>query len=88
MSAMSTINENSKPYLGNTVSGRYAWWAGQELNHPLENIASYAKLIVDEYNRLINGEIDIAQFEENTPHIEAETPLNYIRDRICMFYPK
>jgi hypothetical protein len=85
---MSIVEDFVTPYQGTTSIGRYVWHAGQELNHPVENIASYAKLIISEYNRLINEEIDIAQFEANTPHIEEDTPLNYIRDRICMFYPK
>jgi len=85
---MSIVEDFVTPYQGTTVIGRYIWWAGQELNQPVENIASYAKLIIAEYNKLINEEIDIAQFESNTPHIEEDTPLNYIRDRICMFYPK
>jgi hypothetical protein len=85
---MTTTVDFTTPYVGDSTCDRYIWWIGQELNHPVENIASYAKLIIVEYNKLINGEIDIKQFEENTPTIEEKTPLNYIRGRICIFYPK
>ena len=84
---MSTIIEGATPYEGTTVSGRYNWWAGQEIGHANPNIDAYAKLINNEFQKLENGEIDIKQFEENTPNIEDETPLNYIRNCILIHYP-
>ena len=58
---MSTIIEGATPYEGTTVSGRYNWWAGQEIGHANPNIDAYAKLINNEFQKLENGEIDIKQ---------------------------
>ena len=84
---MSTIHPDAIPYDGTTVSGRYNWWASQEIGNENPNIDTYAKLINSEFQKLLDGEVDIKQFEDNTPHIEDETPLNYIRDRIIENYP-
>lgn len=85
---MSTIKE---PFIfyreGQPISDRYAWWAEQEIDNPSENISTYAKLIVNEYKKLLNGEIDINEFEKNTPEIEENTVLNYIIKCIISFYP-
>jgi hypothetical protein len=79
---------NYIPYQeGQPYSDRYAWWATQEIGNQNSNIDSYAKLLTQEYQKLINGEINIEQFEENTPEIDEETPLNYIRNRIIEWYP-
>lgn len=72
---------------GQPFSERYAWWAEQEINHENQNISDYANLIVEEYQKLINQEITIEQFESNTPEINEDTPLNYIRNRIIGWYP-
>jgi len=79
--------EVSPSYQGTTVNGRYIWWAAQELTNTIENIVIYAKLIISEYKKLSNNEIDITEFKANTPHIADTTPLNYIRDQICIHYP-
>lgn len=84
---MSSILQNAIPYEGTTISGRYNWWASQEIGNENPNIDTYAKLINSEFQKLLDGEIDIKQFEDNTPHILDKSPLNYIRDRIIEFFP-
>ena len=75
------------PYEGNRVVGRYMWWVAQELNQENPNIDTYAKLLISEFARLENGEITLEEYEQNTPSIEDETPLNYIRNQIIKHYP-
>jgi len=75
------------PYEGNRVVGRYMWWVAQELNHENPNIDTYAKLLISEFEKLENGEITMEEYEQNTPSIEDETPLNYIRNQIITHYP-
>lgn len=79
---------NYIPYQdGQPFSERYAWWVGQEIGNENLNIDSYAKLIQQEYQKLINNEISLKEFESNTPEIDEETPLNYIKNRIIEWYP-
>jgi hypothetical protein len=72
---------------GQPFSQRYAWWAEQEIGNENLNIDTYARLIQQEYQKLVNNEITLEEFEINTPKIDEETPLNYIRDRIIEWYP-
>lgn len=69
------------------VHENYFKYVQNELNHNNSNIDFYARLIQEEYQKLINGEITIEEFEANTPEIDEETPLNYIRNRIIEWYP-
>lgn len=69
------------------IHENYFKYVQNELNHNNSNIDSYARLIQEEYQKLINGEITIEEFEANTPEIDEETPLNYIRNRIIEWYP-
>jgi hypothetical protein len=62
----------------------YYYWVEKEIGNENPIIDSYAKLIVQEYNKFFNGEITIEQFKENTPEIEVETPLNYIRNMLVI----
>jgi hypothetical protein len=79
---------NYIPYQdGQPLSERYAWWAQKEIGHQNLNIDSYAKLIQQEYQKLINNKISLEEFESNTPEIDEETLLNYIRNRIIEWYP-
>ena len=84
---MSSQDNKQPPYEGNRVVGRYMWWVAEELNHTNPNIDAYAKLLISEFARLENGEITIEEYEKNTPNIEDETPLNYIRNQIITHYP-
>ena len=82
------VPENEQlPNEGTSITSRYMWWVAQELNHSNPNIDSYAKLIISEFARLEKDEITIEEFDKNTPNIEDETPLNYIRNRILVHYP-
>lgn len=72
---------------GQPYSDRYAWWATQEIGHENLNINDYAILISEEYQKLNNKEITVEEFRENTPEIDEETPLNYIRNCIIYWYP-
>lgn len=69
------------------VHENYFKYVQNELNHNNSNIDFYARLIQEEYQKLINGEITIEEFEANTPEIDEETSLNYIRNRIIEWYP-
>lgn len=69
------------------IHENYFKYVQNELNHNNSNIDSYARLIQEEYQKLINGEITIEEFEANTPEIDEETPLNYMRNRIIEWYP-
>lgn len=71
---------------GQPISERYAWWASIEIGNPNLNIDAYAKLIQEEYKKLINNEITLDQFKDNTPEINEETTLNYIRNMIILGY--
>lgn len=84
---MSTNTENIEECPETITSHIYAWWAKKEIGHSNPNIDEYAKLIVNEFTKLKNGEIDLKQFEDNTPNINDETPLNYIRNCILIHYP-
>jgi hypothetical protein len=77
----------STQYEGTRVVGRYMWWVGKELGHPNPNIDAYAQRIITEFAKLEANEITVDEFKENTPNIEDETPLNYIRNCIMMHYP-
>jgi hypothetical protein len=68
-------------------SNRYAWWALREIENPNSHVSEYAKLITKEYQKLINKEIAIEQFEQNVPKINEDTCLNYIRDCIIYWHP-
>lgn len=72
---------------GQPFSDRYAWWTSREIGHKNENINSYALLIQQEYQKLINKQITLKEFELNTPEISEQTPLNYIRNTIIYWYP-
>lgn len=72
---------------GQPVSNRYAWWATKEIGHQNKKINDYAILIGEQYQRLENGEITVEEFELNTPEIDEETPLNYIRNCIIHWHP-
>jgi len=65
----------------------YYYWAEKEIGNEDPIIDSYAKLIVQEYDKFFGGEITLDQFKANTPKIEVESPLNYIRDRIIEWFP-
>jgi hypothetical protein len=84
---MSSSENEPSQYEGTRVVGRYMWWVAQELNHSSPNIDAYAKLIISEFAKLENNEITIEDFSNNTPNIEDETPLNYIRNQIIVHYP-
>ena len=85
---MSSIeNLDLSPYDGTGIALRYMWWVARELNHSNHNIDAYAKLIISEFARLEKGEITIEEFNKNTPNIEDETPLNYIKNQIILHYP-
>ena len=85
---MSSIeNLDLSPYDGTGIALRYMWWVTKELNHSNPNIDAYAKLIISEFARLEKGEITIEEFNKNTPNIEDETPLNYIKNQIILHYP-
>ena len=71
-----------------TTCDNYIGWVEKELDNESPTIRDYATLIISEYKKLSDNLITIQQFEENTPQINDETPLNYIRDRIIIFYPK
>ena len=71
---------------GQPISERYAWWASREIGNPNLNIDAYAKLIQEEYKKLINNEITLDEFKDNTPEINEETTLNYIRNMIILGY--
>lgn len=62
----------------------YYYWVEKEIGNENPIIDAYAKLIVQEYDKFFNGEITIEQFKENTPEIEVETPLNYIRNMLVI----
>ncbi len=49
----------------------------------------YAKRIISEIQKVVDGEQTLEDFEKNTPHIKPRTgrTLNYIRDRIIDHYP-
>ena len=74
-------------YEGTSIVGRYMWWVAKELNHENPNIDTYAKLLISEFARLENGEITLEEFNINTPNIEDETSLNYIKNQIITHYP-
>ena len=84
---MSSQDNKRPPYEGNRVVGRYMWWVEEELNHENPNIDAYAKLLISEFARLENDEITLEEYEQNTPNIEDETPLKYIRNQIIKHYP-
>ena len=84
MSSLEEIPEDK----GTSISGRYMWWVAKELNHSNPNIDAYAKLLISEFARLEKKEITIEEFNVNTPNIEDETPLNYIKGCIVLHYPK
>ncbi len=69
------------------IHENYAYYAIKEIGNENSNIDTYARLIQQEYQRLINNEITLEEFEINTPKINDETELNYIRDRIIEWYP-
>ena len=60
----------------------YYFWAEKEIGNENPIIDEYAKLITQEYDKFFNGEITIEEFEQNTPEINEDTPLNYIRNII------
>lgn len=62
----------------------YYFWAEKEIGNENPIIDSYAKLIVEQYNKFFDGEITLEEFEANTPKIEEETTLNYIRDMLLV----
>lgn len=62
----------------------YYFWAEKEIGNSNPNIDAYARLIVQEYDKFFNGEITIEEFEVNTPKINEDTPLNYIRNCIVI----
>ena len=65
----------------------YAYYAEQEIGNSNPIVNDYAVLITQEYEKLENNEITIEEFEANTPEIEEETTLNYIRNNIIQWYP-
>ena len=71
---------------GQPISERYVWWASREIGNLNPNIDAYAKLIQEEYKKLINNEITLDEFKDNTPEINEETTLNYIRNMIILGY--
>lgn len=72
---------------GQSYSSRYAWWAEREIGNSNPNINDYAILIIQEYQKLELNQITIEEFEQNTPEIDEDTPLNYIRNCIISWYP-
>ena len=82
-------SEENKPstYEGTSTVGRYMWWVAKEVNNANSNIDAYAKLIISEFARLEKNEITIEEFEINTPNLDDETHLNYIRKQIIIHYP-
>ena len=91
MSQFTTLEETIEPTKENEEQGiaaRYMWWVDKELNHSNPNIDAYAKLLISEFARLEKKEITIEEFNKNTPNIEDETPLNYIKGCVVLHYPK
>ena len=88
MSSSPTEENTTSQYEGTSVTGRYMWWVAKELNHSNPNIDAYAKLLISEFAKLEKDEITIEEFNVNTPNIEDETPLNYIKGCIVLHYPK
>jgi hypothetical protein len=64
----------------------YYFWAEKEIGNENPIIDLYAKLITQEYDKFFSGEITLEEFEINTPKIDEESSLNYIRDRIIESY--
>lgn len=49
--------------------------------------ATYGNKIVSEIQKVIDGEINLNDFQNNTQHVEGADVLNYIRDQILEHYP-
>ena len=84
---MSSQHHKQPPYTGTRTVGRYMWWVAEELGHSNPNIDAYAQLLILEFAKLESNEITVEEFYQRTPHIEDETPLNYIKTCIVKHYP-
>tara|TARA_A200000159_G_scaffold73774_1_gene68538 strand:- start:5398 stop:5688 length:291 start_codon:yes stop_codon:yes gene_type:complete len=64
------------------VKNIYYPFAVEQKDNPNTNIAQYATLVVDEYNKYYNDSITLQQFIDNTPMIDSGVwpeQINHIR---------
>lgn len=61
--------------------------AVNQKENPNSNIASYATLVVEEYDKYYNNTITMEDFVTNTPNIDDGAwpeQINYIRNQLCI----
>lgn len=65
----------------------YYNYAVEQKENPNSNIAAYATLVVNEYDKYYNDSISLQQFIDNTPMIDSGAwpeQINHIRNRLIM----